>query len=69
VHTLDDRLKSVEKAIAAIESGGQDAEIEVNGDRRRITRAAIKELYQERRRLVMAINRQDGGGVRYGIPG
>ncbi|WP_218110307.1 hypothetical protein [Oligoflexus tunisiensis] len=59
----------MEKAIEAIEAGGQQVEIEVSGDRRRVHRANLKDLYLERRRLLMAIRRQGGEGVSHAVRG
>ena len=66
--TLEEQLDSVQKAIFAIESGGQESDIEVNQNRRRISRAELKDLYRRESQLKMAITRKNGGGSRYGIP-
>jgi hypothetical protein len=60
---LEEQLKSVEKAIAAIESGGQEIDIEVNENRRRVVRARLRDLYDREAKLRMAIRRRDGGGI------
>ncbi len=62
MQTLEQQLESVQKAIENVESHGQEAEIEVNGNRRDITRANVRELYRREAQLKMAIKRRDGGG-------
>ncbi|MDQ3233192.1 MAG: hypothetical protein M3Q07_15345 [Pseudobdellovibrionaceae bacterium] len=66
--TLEEQLASVQKAIAAIESGGQEVEIEVNQNRRNIVRARLKDLYEREAKLKMAIRRQNGGSIFHGHP-
>ncbi len=66
--TLEEQLSSVQKAIAAIESGGQEVEIEVNQNRRNIVRARLKDLYEREAKLKMAIRRQNGGSIFHGHP-
>jgi hypothetical protein len=61
--TLEEQLDSVRKAIAAIEAGGQEIDIEVNQNRRRVVRAKLLDLYDREARLKMAIRRRDGGSV------
>lgn len=61
--TIEEQLQSVQKAISAIESGGQEVDIEVNDNRRRVVRASLKDLYEREARLKMAIKRQGGGSV------
>jgi hypothetical protein len=61
--TLEEQLESVQKAIENVESHGQQAEIEVNGNRRDITRASVRDLYRRELQLRMAIKRRDGGGT------
>lgn len=68
MHTLKQQLESVQKAITAIEGGGQEVDIEVNQNRRRVTRADLRDLYRREYQLKMAIERQNGGGVVYVIP-
>lgn len=68
MHTLEQQLESVQRAIAAIESGGQEVDIEVNQNRRRVTRADLRDLYRRENQLKAAINRQNGGGVWHVIP-
>ncbi len=66
--TLEQQLESVQKAIMAIESGGQEIDIEVNQNRRRVTRADLRELYRRENQLKTAIRRQNGGGIIHAIP-
>ncbi len=66
--TLEQQLESVQKAIMAIESGGQEVDIEVNQNRRRVTRADLRELYRRENQLKTAICRQNGGGIIHAIP-
>ncbi|HYX36790.1 MAG TPA: hypothetical protein VE954_27090 [Oligoflexus sp.] len=66
--TLEEQLASVQKAIAAIESGGQEVDIEVNQNRRNIVRARLKDLYEREAKLKMAIRRQNGGSIFHGHP-
>jgi hypothetical protein len=66
--TLEEQLDSVQKAIARIEEGGQEIDIEVNQNRRNVVRAKLKDLYERETKLKMAIRRQDGGGVIHAIP-
>jgi hypothetical protein len=61
--TLEEQLASVLKAIAAIEAGGQEIDIEVNENRRRVVRAKLRDLYDREAKLRMAIRRRDGGSV------
>ncbi|HET9239463.1 MAG TPA: hypothetical protein VFO10_19530 [Oligoflexus sp.] len=61
--TLEEQLASVLKAIAAIEAGGQEIDIEVNENRRRVVRAKLKDLYDREAKLRMAIRRRDGGSI------
>ncbi|MDQ3235511.1 MAG: hypothetical protein M3Q07_27185 [Pseudobdellovibrionaceae bacterium] len=68
MHRLEQQLESVQKAIAAIESGGQEVDIEVNQNRRRVTRADLRELYRRENQLKVAIERQNDGGVWHVIP-
>lgn len=66
--TLEEQLESVQKAIAAIESGGQETDIEVSDNRRRVVRGRLKDLYDREARLQMAIRRRNGGSVSYAVP-
>jgi hypothetical protein len=61
--TIEEQLESVEKAIATIEAGGQETDIEVNENRRRVVRARLRDLYDREAKLRMAIRRRDGGSV------
>jgi hypothetical protein len=61
--TLEEQLESVQKAIENAEAHGQEAEIEVNGNRRDIKRANVRELYRREAQLKMAIKRRNGGGT------
>jgi hypothetical protein len=61
--TLEEQLASVLKAIAAIEAGGQEIDIEVNENRRRVVRAKLRDLYDREAKLRMAMRRRDGGSV------
>jgi hypothetical protein len=61
--TLEEQLESVQKAIENAEAHGQEAEIEVNGNRRDIKRVNVRELYRREAQLKMAIKRRDGGGT------
>jgi hypothetical protein len=61
--TLEEQLESVQKAIENAETHGQEAEIEVNGNRRDIKRANVRELYRREAQLKMAIKRRNGGGT------
>ncbi len=66
--TLEEQLDSVQKAIARIEEGGQEIDIEVNQNRRNVVRAKLKDLYDRETKLKMAIRRENGGGVIHAIP-
>ncbi len=66
--TLEEQLDSVQKAIARIEEGGQEIDIEVNQNRRNVVRARLKDLYDRETKLKMAIRRQNGGGLIHAIP-
>ncbi len=66
--TLQEQLDSVQKAIARIEEGGQEIDIEVNQNRRNVVRAKLKDLYDRETKLKMAIRRQNGEGVIHAIP-
>ncbi len=58
--TLEEQLQSVQRAIAAIEASGQETDIEVNQNRRRIVRARLRDLYDREAKLRMAIRRRNG---------
>jgi hypothetical protein len=60
---LEEQLASVKKAIAVIEEGGQQTDIEVNQNRRCVVRARLKDLYDREAKLRVAIRRRDGGSV------
>jgi hypothetical protein len=66
--TLEEQLKSVQQAIARIEENGQEIDIEVNQNRRRISRADLRDLYQREAQLKLAITRRMGGGLVNAIP-
>lgn len=66
--TLEEQLESVQKAIATIENGGQEIDIEVNQNRRNVVRARLKDLYDREAKLLMRIRRQNDGSVTYVIP-
>jgi hypothetical protein len=66
--TPEEELTAVQKAIATILSGGQEVDIEVNQNRRRITRASLKLLYEREKELKALIRRQNGGGIIHAIP-
>ncbi len=66
--TLEEQLDTVQKAIARIEEGGQEIDIEVNQNRRNVVRAKLKDLYDRETKLKMAIRRQNGEGVIHAIP-
>jgi methylphosphotriester-DNA--protein-cysteine methyltransferase len=63
MRTLEEQLESVQKAIEAIEGGGQELDVEVNQNRRRVSRADLRELYKRETQLKMAIKRKNGGGT------
>jgi hypothetical protein len=65
---LEEQLKSVQRAIARIEDSGQEIDIEVNQNRRRISRADLRDLYQREAQLKLAITRRMGGGTVDAIP-
>jgi hypothetical protein len=56
--TLAEQLTSVQTAISAIESGGQ----EVTVNNRTYRRANLQELYDREERLLTRIARESGGG-------
>ena len=71
--TIEERLESVQNAIAEIESGdggGLSAgqEVQING--RSVARPDLQTLYREERRLLRLKKRKDRGGVRVrrGVP-
>lgn len=66
--TLEEQLDSVQRAIARIEEGGQEIDVEVNQHRRNVVRARLKDLYDREAKLKMAIRRQNGEGVIFAIP-
>jgi hypothetical protein len=65
--TLEEQLESVQKAIQAVETGGQETYVEVNQNRRDIVRAKLKDLYEREAKLKMAIRRQNGGAISHAI--
>jgi hypothetical protein len=66
--TLEEQLDSVQRAIARIEEGGQEIDVEVNQHRRNVVRARLKDLYDRETKLKMAISRKNGEGVIHAIP-
>ncbi len=66
--TLEEQLDSVQRAIARIEEGGQEIDIEVNENRRRVSRARLKDLYERETKLKLAISRKRKGGMIDAIP-
>lgn len=66
--TLEEQLKSVQQAIARIEENGQETDIEVNQNRRRVSRADLRDLYRREAQLKLAITRRMGGGAVDAIP-
>ncbi|WP_218109935.1 hypothetical protein [Oligoflexus tunisiensis] len=66
--TLEEQLKSVQQAIARVEDGGQEIDIEVNQNRRRVSRADLRDLYRREAQLKLAITRRRGGGMVDAIP-
>jgi hypothetical protein len=66
--TLQEQLVSVQRAIARIEEGGQEIDIEVSQHRRNVVRAKLKDLYDRETKLKMAIRRQNGEVVIHAIP-
>ncbi len=66
--TLEEQLKSVQQAIARIEENGQEIDIEVNQNRRRVSRADLRDLYRREANLKLAITRRMGGGLVDAIP-
>jgi hypothetical protein len=65
---LQDRLKSVRKAINLIETNGQETELQVGANRRNIVRGSLKDLYAEEKHLIRQIDRLEGRGLTLGIP-
>ncbi len=66
--TLEEQLKSVQQAIARIEENGQEIDIEVNQNRRRVSRADLRDLYHREAQLKLVITRRMGGGTIDAIP-
>lgn len=66
--TLEEQLKSVQEAISRIEENGQEIDLEVNQNRRRVSRADLRDLYRRETQLKLAITRKRGGGVIDAIP-
>lgn len=58
-----ERLKAIENAVEAIESGAQEYQIGT----RRVKRADLKTLYDERRRLRAEINANEGYSTRVAV--
>lgn len=67
--TLEEQLASVQKAIALIESSGQEIDIEARDNRRHVVRGNLRELYRREAQLKLQIRRQAGSGIQVGIPG
>ncbi len=66
--TLEEQLKSVQQTIARIEENGQEIDIEVNQNRRRVSRADLRDLYRREAQLKLVITRRMGGGTIDAIP-
>ena len=66
--TLEEQLESVQRTISLIESGGQEVDLEVNENRRRLVRGDLRTLYRREWELKVAIFRKNGGGIHTGIP-
>jgi hypothetical protein len=66
--TLEEQLKSVQQAIARIEENGQETDIEINQNRRRVSRADLRDLYRREAQLKLAITRRMGRGTVDAIP-
>ncbi|MGL5327842.1 MAG: hypothetical protein ACRDD7_01150 [Peptostreptococcaceae bacterium] len=60
---MDNRLNDIEMAIKAIEDGAQEYQIGT----RRIRRADLKVLYEERRRIKSEINSNEGYTTRVAV--
>lgn len=65
--TYEEQLENVQKAIEAIELGGQEYSLEVsvtggNSSKRGMTRADLGRLYKREAFLRKMIDRQQGGG-------
>jgi hypothetical protein len=65
---LEQQLRSVQEAIARIEEGGQEIDLEVNDHRRRVVRARLNDLYDRETKLKLAISRKRNGGMIDAIP-
>ena len=65
---LRKQLENVQKAIEAIEIRGQEYTIDVNGNKRALTRADLKALYQREQYLLRLIRRQQGNDIKWGVP-
>jgi len=61
-------LKSVRRAIEAIEMNGQESSLEVGNNRRGIVRANLLNLYKEEKYLLRQIDRSEGAGITFGVP-
>jgi hypothetical protein len=66
--TYREQLDSVQKAIEAIETSGQEADLEVNLNRRSIKRGDLKELYRREAFLRRMVEREDGLGTSIVVP-
>ena len=64
--TLEEKLERVQKAIAAIEGGGQS----VSYEGRAVTKGDLKTLYERETYLEKRIERESRGGIRMrgGVP-
>lgn len=60
---MRDRLNSIENAIDAIENGAQEYQIGT----RRVKRADLKTLYEERRRLRAELNSSEGCSTKVAV--
>lgn len=65
METLETQLERVQAAIAAIESGAQEYQI----DNRRLTRASLSTLYTREAALKAAIASRDGYNILYANTG
>jgi hypothetical protein len=67
--TYREQLDSVQRAIEAIESGGQEFDLEVNMNRRSVKRGDLKELYRREAFLRRMVSREGGSDIEFVVPG
>lgn len=63
--TLEEQLAAVQEAIEKIELHGQAYVMDTDDSRVELKRASLPALYKREARLLVKLDRQNGGGISY----